>query len=134
MAVWTTSAALPLIVVGGVGGGSSGGTPYPPPPRPPAPLPLPLRRTLRARHSPLCARRCADSRTRAARDPRADSVPPFPPPAMPQPAAARLRRERDREDEERRKPPGLSQPRQRRDAPPRCAAPCDGTGGAGRDA
>src|SRR5204863_8755283 len=41
MAVWTTSAALPLIVVGGVAGGSSGGTPYPPPPRPPAPPPPP---------------------------------------------------------------------------------------------
>src|SRR5207244_1695765 len=41
MAVWTTSPALPLIVVGGAGGGSSGGPPYPPRPRPPSRLPPP---------------------------------------------------------------------------------------------
>src|SRR5947208_9110021 len=89
MAVWTTSAALPLIVVGGVGGEARAERRTRLPPVLPLPLPLPLRRTLPARHSPLCARRCADSRTRAAPDPRADSVPPFPPPALPA-AATRL--------------------------------------------
>src|SRR5207302_1550197 len=41
MAVWTTSPALPPIVVGSAGGGSSGGPPYPPRPRPPPRLPPP---------------------------------------------------------------------------------------------
>src|SRR2546428_75300 len=47
------------------------------------------------------------------------------------PAAPTLRPERGWEDEERREPPGLSQPRQRRAAPPTCVAPYDGTRGAG---
>src|SRR2546425_8860296 len=48
-----------------------------------------------------------------------------------QPTASPLRPERGRDNEERREPPELSQPRQRRAAPPTCVAPCDGTRGAG---
>src|SRR5207249_7624053 len=42
-------------------------------------------------------------------------------------AAPSLRPERRRENEEHREPPGPSQPRQRRAAPPTCVVPCDGT-------
>src|SRR5882724_1752695 len=48
-----------------------------------------------------------------------------------QPPTPPLRPERSWEEQERREPPGLSQPRQQRAAPPTCVAPCDGTGGAG---
>src|SRR5207245_3847169 len=52
IAVWTTSPALPLNVVGGSGGGSSGGALYPPLPRPQYPLPHPVGPPLVV-HSPL---------------------------------------------------------------------------------
>src|SRR6266699_1047229 len=229
MAVWTTSAALPLIVVGGAGGGSSGGAPYSPRPRPPpspspseghsehgthsaarvvARIPEPTRPAilepiayLRSQrqpcqrppldataHTPLGgellrpavggqAERQAGERIgseRGAAAARLDLVPEpvegaspaervvhehrrpeparerpsqrgcgpklvdvgaiavVPAPEMElQPAAAHLCPERDGEHEERREPPGLSQPRQRRGAPPTCVGPCDGTRGAG---
>src|SRR5438046_2751662 len=116
MAVWTTSAALPLIVVGGAGGGSSGGAPYSPRPRPPAPPPPPP--PAHARRRPNLGDVAAIAVLRAA---EMDL----------QPAAADLGPERDGEHEEQREPPGLSQPRQRRGAPPTCVGPCDGTRGAG---
>src|SRR5438445_476486 len=63
-------------------------------------------------------------------DVRAIAVVPAPQMQL-QAAALDLRPEPRREHEERCEPPGLSQPQQRRGAPPTCAAPCDGTKGAG---
>src|SRR5207249_7078345 len=69
IAVWTTSPALPLKVVGGSGGGSSGGALYPPLPRSPSPLPHPIETPVAAL-TPRGAALLGRQKTRGPRAPR----------------------------------------------------------------